>query len=160
MQFACISVRSRKNMRNSSAPYDSCQIQLPSSFETQAIVSEFIEGLQGMSTEEIYPCNTGPVVKRVPGEHSLLDNWVCVTNIITLEDIDKIRTEKSDNKTGSTMFCSLTLQENGSNTVIASRFWLASYILRLIDSQFSLFYFIGLKYILAYWNRPKWNSSF
>lgn len=44
-------------------------------------------------------------------------------------------------------------------TVMASRYWVASYILRLIDSHFSLVYFIGLKYILGYWNRPKWNSS-
>lgn len=113
MQFAWIAVRLRNDMRNSSAPYGSCQIQLPSSSESQAIVSEFIESLQGMSMEEIYPCNTGPVVKRVPGEHNLFDNWVSVTNIITLEDIDKLSAEKSDNKTGSTIFCSLSLQENG-----------------------------------------------
>lgn len=37
----------RNDMRNSSAPYGSCQIQLPSSSESQAIVSEFIESLQG-----------------------------------------------------------------------------------------------------------------
>jgi len=61
-------------MRNSSAPHGSCQTQLPSSSESQAIVSEFIESLQGMSIKEIYPSNTGPVVKRVPGEHNLLNN--------------------------------------------------------------------------------------
>lgn len=34
-------------MRSSSPPYGSCQTQLPSSSESQAIVSEFIESLQG-----------------------------------------------------------------------------------------------------------------
>jgi len=33
---------------------------------------------------------------------------------------------------------------------MASRFWLAAYIARLIDSHFSLVYFSALKYILKY----------
>lgn len=53
-------------MWDSGAQY-SGHTQLPSSSETQAIVSELMESLQGMSVEEIYPCNKGPVVKRVPG---------------------------------------------------------------------------------------------
>ena len=36
-----------------------------------------------------------------------------------------------------------------TNTVMASRFWLAAYIVRLFDIHFSLVYFGGLKYISA-----------
>ena len=40
-------------------------------------------------------------------------------------------------------------KKTATNTVMASRFWLAAYIVRLFDSHFSLAYFSWLKYILA-----------
>ena len=38
-------------------------------------------------------------------------------------------------------------KETATNTVMASRFWLAAYVVRLLISLFSLVYFSGLKYI-------------
>ena len=40
-------------------------------------------------------------------------------------------------------------KKTARTTVMASRLWLAAYIVRLFDSHFSLVYFSGLKYILA-----------
>ena len=40
-------------------------------------------------------------------------------------------------------------RKTATNTVMALRFGLAAYIVRLFDSHFSLVYFSGLQYILA-----------
>ena len=64
--------------------------------------------------------------------------------------------DKNDNKTvyrtkQSTeyFFFNQRCKETVTNSVMASRFWLDAYIVRLCDSQFSLFQFNGIKYILA-----------
>ena len=40
-------------------------------------------------------------------------------------------------------------KKTARTTVMASRLWLAAYIVQLFDFHFSLIYFSGLKYILA-----------
>jgi len=40
-------------------------------------------------------------------------------------------------------------KKTARTTLMASRLWLAAYIVQLFNSQFSLVYFSGLKYILA-----------
>ena len=73
-----------------------------------------------------------------------------ITIIITLEGIEKINTEKKMTKKRSEeYFFHQRCEERSTNTVMASRFWLAAYIVRLLDSQFSLIYFSGLKYTFA-----------
>ena len=60
-------------------------------------------------------------------------NLNSITVTISLKGIDKIKTEKSDNITVWTMFCSLRLQEDGMNIVpiIAPRTWYDCFILTL-----------------------------
>ena len=72
-----------------------------------------------------------------------------ITIVITLEGIEKIKTEKMTTKQSEEYFLYQRCMKTLTNTVMASRFWLTGYILRLFDSQFSLVYFSGLKYILA-----------
>ena len=57
-------------------------------------------------------------------------NINCITVIISVEGIEKVETKKNDKKTVWRIFLSPTLQEN-VNTVLASRSWLAAYIVRL-----------------------------
>ena len=72
-----------------------------------------------------------------------------MTVIITLESIEKIKTEKNDSKTVWRILFHQRCKKMATKTVMASRFWLAAYIVRLFDSHFSLGYFSRLKYILA-----------
>ena len=72
-----------------------------------------------------------------------------ITIIITLEGIEKINTEKLTTKQSEEYFFHERCWKTSTNTVMASRFWLAAYFIQLFDSQFSLVYFSGLKYILA-----------
>ena len=75
-------------------------------------------------------------------------NVNCITIIITLEGIEKIKTkQKEDNETVSEIFLYQQRKETATNTVMAWRFLLAVYVVQLFDSHFSLGYL--LKYILA-----------
>ena len=76
-------------------------------------------------------------------------NINCITIIITLEGTERINTEKVTTKRSEEYFSHQRCKETSTNFVMASRFWLAAYIVRLIDSHFSLVHFSGLKYILA-----------
>ena len=72
-----------------------------------------------------------------------------ITIIITLEGIEKINTEKMTTKRSEEYFFHQWCKETSTNFVMASRFWLAAYIVRLFDSHFSLVHFSELKYVLA-----------
>ena len=76
-----------------------------------------------------------------------------VTIIITLEDTERINTEKMTTKRSEECFFHQRCKEMSTNFEMASRFWLAAYIVWLFDSHFSLVHFSGLKsglkYILA-----------
>ena len=56
---------------------------------------------------------------------------------------------KNDNKTVYRIFFHQRCKETSTNFEVASRFWLAAYIVWLFDSHFSLVHFSRLKYILA-----------
>ena len=73
-----------------------------------------------------------------------------VTIIITLKGIEKLKTEKMTTKQSEEYFFQQRCEKTSTNTVMASRIWLAAYIVRLFDSHFSLVYFSGLKYSLAH----------
>ena len=70
-----------------------------------------------------------------------------ITIIITLEGIERINTEKVTTKRSEEYFFHQRCKEMSTNFVIASRFWLAAYLVRLFDSHFLLVHFSGLKYI-------------
>ena len=72
-----------------------------------------------------------------------------ITIIITLDGIERINTEKMTTKRSEEYFFHQRCKETSRNFVMASRFGLAAYIVRLFDSHFSLVYFGRLKYILA-----------
>ena len=77
-------------------------------------------------------------------------NINCITIIITLKGIEKTKTEKMITKMSEAYFFHQRWKERATNTVMASRFWLTAYIVRLFDFHFSLVYFSRLlKYILA-----------
>ena len=76
-------------------------------------------------------------------------NIKCITIIITLEGIAKIKTEKMTTKQSEEYFFHQRCKKTLTNTVMDSRFLLAAFIVRLFDSHFSLAYFSRLKYILA-----------
>ena len=72
--------------------------------------------------------------------------------IITLEGIEKTKTEKKrkmTTKQSEEYFFHWCCNKTAKNTVTASRFWLAAYIVQLFGYHFSLVYFRGLKYNLA-----------
>ena len=72
-----------------------------------------------------------------------------ITIIITLEDIERINTEKMTTKRSEEYFFHQRCKDMSTNFEMASRFWLAAYIVWLFVSHFSLVHFSGLKYILA-----------
>ena len=72
-----------------------------------------------------------------------------ITIIITLEGIERINTENMTTKRSEEYFFHQRCKETSRNFVMAFRFWLAAYIVRLFDSHFSLVHFSELKYILA-----------
>ena len=77
-------------------------------------------------------------------------NINCITIVITLEGIEKMKTEtKMTTRQFEEYFFHQRCQKTSTNTVMASRFWLAVYIVQLFDSHFSLVSFSRLKYILA-----------
>ena len=76
-------------------------------------------------------------------------NLNSVTIIITLEGIERINTEKMTTKRSEEYFFNQRCKETSTNFEMASRFWLAAYIVWLFDSHFSLVHVSGLKYILA-----------
>ena len=73
-----------------------------------------------------------------------------ITIIIILEGIERIKTEKMTTKRSEEYFFQQRCKETSTNFEMASRFWLAAYIVWLFDSHFSLVHFSGLKYILAH----------
>ena len=72
-----------------------------------------------------------------------------ISIIITLEGIERTNTEKMTTKRSEEYFFHQQCKETSANFEMASRFWLAAYIVWSFDSQFSLVHFSGLKYILA-----------
>ena len=88
----------------------------------------------------------------MPNEHPVFmpKNINCAI-IITLEGIDKTKTTKNDHKTVCRIIIPFinVVRKQQKNTVVASRFWLADYIVQLFDSYFSQVYFSRIKYILA-----------
>ena len=72
-----------------------------------------------------------------------------ITIIITVEGTERINTEKMTTKRRKEYFFHQRCKETSTNFEIASRFWLAAYIVWLFDSHFLLVHFSGLKYILA-----------
>ena len=64
-----------------------------------------------------------------------------ITIIITLEDIERINTEKMTTKRSKEHFFHQRCKETSTNFEMASRFWLATYIVWLFDSHFSLVHF-------------------
>ena len=74
-------------------------------------------------------------------------NINCITIVISIE---KMKTEtKMTTRQFEEYFFHRRCQKTSTNTVMASRFWLAVYIAQLFDSHFSLVSFSRLKYILA-----------
>ena len=76
-------------------------------------------------------------------------NINCITIVITLEGIEKIQTEKWQQDSLKNIIIHQRWKKKGTNTVMASRFWLATYVIRLFDSRFHCFILVSLKYILA-----------
>ena len=72
-----------------------------------------------------------------------------ITIIITLEGIERTNTEKMTTKRVEEYFFHQRCKKTSTNFLMAFRFWLAAYIVRLFDFHFSLVHFSGLKYILA-----------
>ena len=74
-------------------------------------------------------------------------NVNCITIIITLEGIEKIKPQKMTTEQSEEYFLHRRRKKTSTNSAMASRFLLAVHIIRLFGSHFSLVYFSGLKYI-------------